>query len=436
MTTPSAQKIMGMNKHFTLTSRKGIFSAGTDRVTTIGQLDGCDVKINNPTQYADEVFAKIFPNREGDGWHLVKTTKYWPITVNGVEMNRVHYLIDGDVIGFPNYNCRFNIRDGKEEKPSVIYVHKYDKLLWSIIVALAVVLAIVGYRIYDTSRENISLTMQKEIEASLFTTRVDSLQLLYNDSLVSSYAYASSPIGTAFLTTDSMLITARHCIQPWLNYVKPYEYRILPTISEWPIEKALLAETENQFSGFEEYRIISFLTITDENGNNFHITSDQFSVNRNFDEIIELGDYDTTFYWRSISHRYHNQEMMLGDIAVAKYNRSGKIPIANASDIKRLLNQKGVKLVFFGHPESGVNGNQLDRISDELRLPIKQLECDSSHISMLAHGGFLSPGFSGGPVIVRNGLGYAAVGIISVIDEKNGQRSYSVPTTEVKFLLP
>lgn len=425
-----------MDKHYTITTRKGIYSAATDQTMIIGQIDGCDLKIINHTQYADEIFAKIVPNRESDGWHLVKITRHWPISVNGVDINRVHYLSDGDVIDFPNCNCRLNILEGREEKPSVIHIHKNGKLLWSIMAAIVIIISIVGYRIYDTSRENITSSMQNEIEASLFTTKVDSLQLLRNDTVVSSYAYASSPVGTAFLTTDSMIVTARHCIQPWLNCVKPHEYGNIPKLIDWPVEKALFAETENQIAGSDEYRIVSFLTLTDESGNSFHIDSDRFAINMDFDEIVELGSYDNTQYWRSISHRYHNQDMMLGDIAVARHDRAGKIPLANASDLKRILNHKGTKLTFFGHPESGVNGNQLDRVSDESRLPLKPLDSDSTHLFMLAHGGTLTPGFSGGPVIARDGMVFKAVGVISVIDEKNGQRSYSVPTSEIRLLRP
>lgn len=425
-----------MDRHYTITNRKGIFSAGTDRTTTIGQADGCDIKIVNHTRYADEIFARIVPNREKDGWHLVKVTKHWPILINGVEMNRVHYLADGDVLDFPNANCRFDIHEGREENSSVIHIHNNGKLIWGLAAAIAVLALIVGYRIYDTGRESISANMQEEIEASLFTTRVDSLLLLKGDSVTDRYSYASPPTGTAFLTTDSLIVTARHCLQPWLNHVKPHEYAQIPAINEWPVAKALFAETENQLSDSVEYRIVSYLTLTDENGDSFQLNSDQFAINTDFDDIVELGDYKRTQYWRSISHRYHSQEMMLGDIAAARHDRAGNIPLAEAADLQRILSHKGAKLFFFGHPESGVNGNQLDRATDELRLPLKPLDNDSTRVYMLSHEGALTPGFSGGPVIVRDGLGFKAVGVISVIDEKNGQRSYSVPTSEIKTLKP
>lgn len=421
-----------MDRHYTITNRKGIYSAASNRVTTIGQVDGCDMKIINHTPYADEIFAKIKPNADGDGWHLIKVTTHWPISVNGVEMHRVHYLEDGDVIDFPNANCRFNILDGEKSEPSVVHIHKNGKLIWGVIAALAVIAAIVGYRIYDSSREKLTASMIEKIEASLFTTRVDSVLLMKGDSISDRYAYASCPVGTAFLTTDSLIVTARHCLQPWLNMVLPFEYSKIPSMTDWTLTKALFAETENQLNDSSEYRLVSYLTLTDEEGSSFSISSENFNINYDFDEIVEVGTFNNPQYWRSISHRYTRQSMMLGDIAVAKSDIAGNIPLASPDDLQRLLSKKGVRLDFFGHPESGVNGSLLDHQRDELRLPITELSEEPGHFCMLAHGGDLTSGFSGGPVIVRDGMGgFKAVGVVSVIDEKNSERSYSVPVSEI-----
>lgn len=424
-----------MDKHYTVSTRNGIFSAGSDRVTSIGQVKGCDITVVNHSQYEDEIFAKIIPNREKDGWHLVKITRHWPVSVNGVEINRVWYLNDGDVVDVPNANMKFNIVNGHRAEPSVVHIHKKNgALFWCLVAVVAVIAAIVCFRIYDTTREDLTSAMQRQIEASLLSTRVDSLQLLRADSVVDSYVYASGPVGTAFITSDSLIVTARHCLQPWLNQVLPHDYAKIPSMKDWPVRQALMAETENQLSGLEEFRVVSFVTFTDEAGECFHLSSDDFSLNCELDEIVELGSYSNPQYWRSISHRYSNTGMMLADIAVAHHDKAGYIPLADVEDIKRLLSKKGTRLSFFGHPESGVNGNQLDRQTDELRIPIATLENDTTHLFMLAHGGNLTPGFSGGPVVARDGIGFKAVGVISVVDEKNGNRSYSVPTSEINFL--
>ncbi|MDE5813396.1 MAG: hypothetical protein K2H72_03835, partial [Muribaculaceae bacterium] len=416
-----------MDRHYTLTGKQGIYTAGSNRVTLIGQQEGCDIKIINPTQYEDVIFAKIIPNRGDDGWHLVKVTPYYPILVNGIEMNRVHFLQDGDNIEFPNGIVRFNIHDGEQSSPSIIHIHKNGKTLWLLAAAIAVIAAIVGYRIYDGQKDNLTDSMKDQIEASLFTVRVDSLQLIYGDSLIESYSYASGPIGTAFLTTDSLLVTARHCIQPWLNQVLPAEYAKIPEMSDWPIKSALFAETTNQLNDSIDCRIISFMTLTDEDGKSFPVSSRIFMINYENDDIVEVGDYRDTKYWRSISHRYTRRDMMLDDIAVARFNTAGNIPLSSSDEIRSLLAHRNVRLHFFGHPESAVTGNSIDYKSDNLRV---ELSDENGHISILAHEGGLTPGFSGAPVIVRDGVGFKAVGVASVIDEKNQNRSYSVPVSE------
>jgi len=260
------------------------------------------------------------------------------------------------------------------------------------------------------------------------------LQLVYCDSIVDTYIYASSPIGTAFLTSDSLIVTARHCIQPWLNMVLPHEYASIPFMLEWPIEKALFAETENQLSGEDKWRIVSFITLTDEDGNSQSLSSDNFRMNFDSDDIVELGSYDEPKYWRSISHRYSRRDMMLGDIAVAKSDKAGNIALADKPELLKLLAHRGVKLTFAGHPESSVNGSLLDFKSDELRLPLEDMPECQGRIFLIAHEGGLTPGFSGGPVIVRDGSGFKAVGVVSVVDERNGNRSYSVPTSEIELI--
>lgn len=423
-----------MDRHITITSRRGILSFPGNSPLTIGQMEGCDVLIRNHSKYEDVVFAKIMPTRDNGGWHIVKLSQYYPILINGNELNRVHYLQDGDVIEIKGHHFKFNIREGQQVAPAITHIHKAGKAVWGIIAAIFVILAFVAYQLYDNQRERITDAMKAEITASIFTTRVDSLQLTYCDSVVETYTYASSPIGTAFLTTDSLTVTARHCIQPWLNMALPHEYADIPKMTEWPIEKALLAETENQLSGEDKWRIISFITLTDEDGNSHSLSSDNFKMNYDADDIVELGSYYGPKYWRNISHRYSRRDMMLGDIAVAKSDKAGNIPIAHKSDLKKLLNHRGVKLTFVGHPESSVNGSLLDFKSDELRLPLEEMSESPGRIFMIAHEGGLTPGFSGGPVIVRDGSGFKAVGVVSVVDAQNGNRSYSVPTSEIELI--
>lgn len=423
-----------MDRHITITLRNRILSFPGASPLTIGQMEGCDVRILNHSQYEDVVFAKILPDCDNEGWHIVKVSPYYPILINGTKLNRVHYLADGDVIDIKGHHFRFNIREGEQSAPAVTHIHKAGKAVWAIIAVICLAIAFVGHHLYDNQRESITDAMKAEIMSSILTTRVDSLQLVCGDSVVDTYTYASSPVGTAFLTTDSLIVTARHCIQPWLNMVLPLDYASIPQMPEWPVEKALFAETENQLSGLPLWHIVSFITLTDEDDNSIAMSSDSFMMNYDSDDIVELGGYDEPQYWRSISHRYSRRDMMLGDVAVAKCDKAGHIALADKSELQKLLRHRGVKLTFAGHPESSVNGNKPDFKSDELRLPLEDMAECPGRIFMIAHEGGLTPGFSGGPVVVRDGPGFKAVGIVSVVDAQNGNRSYSVPVSEIGLI--
>lgn len=423
-----------MDKHYVISYGDRLLSFPGTSPVLIGQTEGCDVRLPNASQYIDVALAKIEANRNSGGWHLVRLTDYYPIMIGGVNLNRVHYLKDGDVIEVTGQTLRFNVRDGVQETPAVTHVHKGGGALWAVVAVILIALGLIAYHIYDGSKEKLTSTMTAEIESSMLTTRVDSLHLMCGDSIADRYIYMSSPVGSAFLTTDSLIVTARHCLQPWLNMVLPQEYAAIPERSEWPLASALKAETENQLSGDDKWRVVSFLTLTDKSGNQIVLSSDDFKINVEFDDVVELGTPDNPQFWRSISHRYSRMSMMLGDMAMAHSDHPGKIPLARRSDIRRLLARQGAELYFFGHPATSVFGNKPDRRIDELRAPLQLLDEDSTHISILAHDGSLTPGFSGGPVIVRDGRGFKAVGVISVVDEENETRSYSVPTSEVEFI--
>ena len=90
--------------------------------------------------------------------------------------------------------------------------------------------------------------MIKKSENSVVQIKTDSVFLLaYNkttgDTLhIDSCEYMVS--GTAFITDDSLLVTARHCVEPWLNVDSiPADSSKIESL---PVKWALMAETRNQ----------------------------------------------------------------------------------------------------------------------------------------------------------------------------------------------
>lgn len=425
-----------MDKHYILTSSSCIFHGAGDRTAVIGSMEGCDFRLPDASSAFCPVVAKIKPDTDGRGWHIIRCSPTVAVFVNGEPIRRVCYLTDGDVIETGGNRFRFNELREANERHSVIRIEHRSSPLTKLLAILVLAIAAVGaFLIYDYNRERITGSMAEEIASSMFMTRVDSIQLVdvASGKVLESFVYETPPVGSAFLTTDSLLVTARHCLQPWLNAVNPVDFGRLPTLSEWPIARALAVETANQISGTDSLRLRSFITLTDENGHQTAVSSDRFTLNTSDDDIVELGDYSTPLYWRSISHRYRRCDMMLGDIAATRFNRAGSIALADSADLRRLL-REGKRLTFFGYPVTGVNGARLEHCSDELRLPLSDLTEQPGRLMLLSHEGGLTPGYSGGPVIVRDRFGFRAVGIVSVVDDKRESRSYSVPSSEINTL--
>lgn len=418
-----------MDKHFTLISRDRVYVASSrKRETLVGQTENCDFVIANPTQYIDRLAAKIVENADGDGWHLVRLNGF-DIHVNGVAVNRVHYLSNGDLIDFGGKDgYRFNIVEGETDKPSLTVVKPTGQWVMAVAALCAAILLAVVWLVYAHMPKTLTDSQIAEAEMSLYRLELDSVTVWENDSLIEVYQPVNIPVGTAFLTTDSLIVTARHCVEPWLNKVKPNEIPDIPEMDDQLVKMALRAETVNQIEGEETMRLISHFTLTDHEGQRSKMASTDFRINHLRDEIIEMGDYDNDMYWRSVSRRHGREDMMLGDVAVAKADKAGNIKIADYLTLKSLL-KKRTPLTFIGFPMSETGPGSAEVKSAELTQPLSEIEPETP--GMLIHGGAMVPGYSGAPVLTRDGAGYVLVGVVSVLDAKNGERSYSVPSTEI-----
>lgn len=422
-----------MDKHFILKGKHDIFTFPGNDTVYIGETNGCDLKIPNNTEYEDEIIAKIVPTKGGDGWHIVRLTPYISIFINGSYIGRVAYLDDGDRIDIGDNSFRFHVREGSQSTITVNHLHHNKKAIWSVVAALIVIICMGVLLNLHLSKEKINGQMQREIYSSLYKLRVDSIHLMHGDTIKDSFMYIQAPVGTAFLTTDSLWVTARHCIQPWLNTDSVnYDDN---SYTNWPKRNAMFVETEYQMNGDDTWELISFITLTNIDSNReITLRSDDFHINRELDDIIESGDFDNPTFWRSIAHGSNRNGMMLGDIAVAKADTAGYIPLASRDELTRLEQEK--KLYFYGFPMTDTEGSKPAKREDELVSKILPLAEDSTHLFLLSHYGNLSKGFSGGPVITRDGMKYKAVGVISVIDAENKYQSYSVPTSETEFIKP
>ena len=416
-----------------------VWAASSD-VVRIGQQSGNEICLPNHTPYTDELFAVIRPGKCAGSWVLIPVSEYVHTLVNGTSVSIAHYLCDGDRITFED--CKqelvFHVRNDEKYhagmRPQMItsYSHK----LTALFILLPIILfAFLGHYIYQENRERrVWDALLEEAGKSVYQLSVDSVYYVEITSsgskILRHFSYVAgegkSINGTAFLTTDSFLVTARHCLEPWLN-----DKEILKgnpdEVTSIPVRWALEAETYNQtHSNDTLYRVISLCALSHGDKAIQPVEqkwkSSDFTFDTEKDDIISMGDYTHDYYWRSIQRRNARYDMMLGDLAYLSYPDKGAISKASIHDMKDFVKERN-RIYMMGYPEYQVSG---------LEFSEGLIKRNYDSLEMIAHNGQLIYGYSGGPVMVIHHDSIYVVGVISVIDAKGGDRMYSVPITQWK----
>ena len=412
--------------------------AASDNPVRIGQRADCDIRLPNGGPYADELFAVIRPARSADGWQIIPASAYVQTLVNGSPVVLTHYLQDGDCIAFSETDAEieFEVRKGDSFGNQTVHftsLSRRMRAVWSCVAVLAA--GLLAYAILaghiGQRRDRKAL---KSAEESVLQMMVDSLYYVRDangkEEILRRHAASENRglvlNGTAFLTSDGLLVTARHCIEPWLNDKEILSSTVdpasLPTGTAWALE----AETYNQTHDSDTcYKVISLCTLVRRDGTLYDtIPSSRFIVNRSRDEIVELGDFFHSWFWRSIIGRFNRSDMMLGDLAILPGQECGRIAIPSRAMMENLLHTD-THLSFKGYPK---------RLEAGIESAPGTLLKEFSPGHMLSHNGGLEAGYSGGPVLVpHKGKAYA-VGVISTFDKNSQVCIYSVPVTEIQNL--
>lgn len=424
--------------HYSLNLSDGrILTPGRGKTVVIGQGPDADVRLSNPGPYEDVNVARIEPCGPGS-WRLLRLDKHYPVAVNGREVGHVCYLDDKDAVEVEGLEPHFRFRLHEGPEPGETQVHSGLSRRGAVVLVAALLMFVAGlvwWVVRLSERDSLTEPMVASAMSSLYRIEVDSLLYFEGDSLVEVYEYSSPRTGTGFLTTDSLLVTARHCVEPWLNALTVAEIPDILSNNDGAVQLALRAETAAQLAGEgePEPRLVASMTVTDERGATRRLRSTQFGFDRSRDEIIECGDWENDYFWRNIQARYDRGEVMLGDAVACRMDSAGSIRLASPTILENELKPRRT-LSFLGFPLTQGRDETAELETDFLRQPLSRPEGEPEAFMMLAHGGRLSPGYSGGPVLMRSDEapeGFVAVGVISVLDRTNGHRSYSVPTTAI-----
>lgn len=407
---------------------------------TIGQLPSADIVLDCDDDTMPLNICTIIADGTGGRWLLVKRTDFHQVTVNGGDIHYARVLKDGDMLAIGKYRFTINLHDDDKYIPGQGIVVVRSKLsnkhlaLWYLSLIL-VVGAGIGYRMLHFTRNNFTRNDELAIESSVHKIEVSDIILQIHtpedpDGIYRNYdifELDSVCVGTCFLTEDSLYVTARHCVEPWLDFrgwPDKVTFDKLPKYVQWLIK----AEESRLEQADTLYRVASRCRIID-NGSCIHeFTSDECSIDRSRDILVHMGD--ERLPWRIIYPLFERKDVELGDFAYKKADMAGALKLADFTFISGLHgDDKGAKRLY-GFPRKNY-GNEWEYQNIDRIVVLQPEDGHFKRNLQLKVEGTL--GYSGGPVIIKKDGQTLVVGIFSKKDDYDDSHStsYAVPVTEI-----
>lgn len=426
--------------------QKGYVLKTINKVLHIGETADCEIRFE-PGPYEPEIYASIVENEDGGGWRLIQRSQHVKPQIAGSGgFGIVQQLKDGDVISFngQSMELEFHIHHDSDYGKAnvVIEQHTSKRMLYGICAIVMAILFTLLYILLDAPSGGIKNEDLKQFYASVFITRVDSVQWIKTKGTDTTFLRptmimeANGPIGTAFLTTDGKLITARHCIEYWIgeniDLTEDVENMLDDDIKRWAIlSETFMQERENEDESqlLRVYFSVYKPQKPDEPAFRFCSTDSNVYINRYHDGILQLADFNHDYYWRTVRPYYSDLETELGDIVYIEVTQKGTIDMADSAMIAQ-LNQSS-EVAVLGHPNNSsgrkttyASGRITEDRYDTLHGVSPNLKFDAN----------ITHGFSGGPVFIKTNGTIVVAGVISKIDTDNGIYKRAVPITEIKYM--
>lgn len=422
-----------------------------NRPLNIGQGGSFDIMLPDPGKYEPQLLATVLPNDSGDGWLVAKRTDCHDVLVNGKPLTIAQALADGDIIEFPDEGgttqLKFNIfNDGDYDSAlGVVYTkHKSQGRLVTLVAALALIavsLASVALFRYRTSLSHSGLNRYCE---SVYQIVTDSVSLLCDTVVdgvrqqvtIEAVGLDNVAVGTCFLTKDGDFVTARHCIEPWIDDME-WRGRLNDDAIPPEVRLAVVAETQNKLAGREKYKLRSHCVILKGLYREAYYSTD-FTVDKSRDLVVRLGRSGSRYYWRTIMPIARRRDMELGDIACVKAKGDvpeSKIELASTADLTKYASQDDDRdIAVIGFPLTDVedDGDEAKPIYGNT-MSMSFNSQDSTFIGCMQMSAPINRGNSGGPVFAKIGSTIKAIGIVSKVDGHADRGVFwAVPVTEAK----
>ena len=418
-----------------------------EKVLNIGEYPDCPIRYETSEGYEPEYYATIIKNEDSEGWRIVKRSSIIDVEIAGNGgFGYVHQLKDGDIVSFGNdkMSLQFNLhQEGDYSDSGIKIVHQSNhRLLYAMLALVCVVAAGVGYLLYERWNQTDLHQDVKAFSSSVYLIMADSVQMVkvYDGKEeqigeTKDLAYAGErEIGTAFLTAEGKLVTARHCIEFWLNRkinrITHVEELNDDDIVKWAIKASTYMysreEQNDTVMALKTYCSVYRPDSLDSPLFVFHSLEPRVHINRVHDIVTTVPDFRGNYYWRTIIPRNNDRKAELGDIAYIDVDEKGTIELADSAEISTI--KEGSAIVFLGFPQNGIGDRRLMYEDGKITREITEGVINQN----LYVRGEINPGFSGGPVMARINNKIMAVGVTSRVDSiSNGVYKWVVPVSEI-----
>lgn len=419
----------------------------SEKVLNIGEYPDCPIRYETSEGYEPEYYATIIKNEDNEGWRIVKRSPFIDVDIAGNGgFGYVHQLEDGDIIGFGDgkMTLQFNLhQDGDYSDTGIKIVHQSNhRLLYAMVALICLVTAGVGYLFYDRWNQSDLHQDVKAFSSSVYLIMADSVQLVkvYDGKEeqigeTKDLAYTGErEIGTAFLTTEGKLVTARHCIEFWLNRkinrIINVEGLNDDDIVKWAIKASTYMncheEQKDTVMALKTYCSVYNPDSLDSPLFVFHSMEPRVHINYAHDKFYPIPDPSGNYYWRTIIPRGNNREAELGDIAYIDVDEKGIVELADSAKMSTI--SEGTPIVFLGFPQNGIGDRTLMYEDGNITREVSK---DGINQNLYVKGE-INPGFSGGPVMARINDKIVVIGVTSRVDSiSNGVYKWVVPITEI-----
>ena len=427
--------------------RNGELLNFTERTVNIGDSVDCDVRYESGDLQPD-YYASIIRNDDGQSWRIVKRSSQVDVCILGKgSIGYASQLTDGDMIQI-------------EGQPLSLAFHTHHdanyegntgnrRRMVGVTLGIACIVAAAVWML--ASSHNQDIISEKDVESyeeSVYMVKVDSVQHLllapdgetkqHNTKILSDEAST----GTAFLTTDGRMVTARHCVEYWIGtHVKLTQKRnqlAEDDIIRWAIETETFNQSHTADSVMQLRVFFSFYNFMGEKMESFSSADPRVHINTKHDAVFLMADFNEDNYWRTIRPYFNNHEMELGDILwIDGFKQTGAVALASSDDLAELRN--GSRLMVCGYPMTGAGNNRMAITDGVIRQLSDQRETSEERPASaremkenLLFESNINHGFSGGPVFMKTSNGIVAVGVVSRVDSiSGGVYKSAVPVTEI-----